>query len=156
MGCPTGLSSVKQRRYRHLCVCVSPPFSSSICCYALSFLFIYLPSFLYIRLTHSLVWANTHKQFRIHKVISLWVLSSYGLNLISVYWAASPEYPHLPGGTQSQLFVWLHTSNSPIPLSLSSYCPPPPLSTHLFSQYFNPPTTPWVYTHTHTRSLQMV
>lgn len=155
MGCPTGLSSVKQRRYRHLCVCVcvSPPFSSSICCYALSFLFIYLPSFLYIRLTHSLVWANTHKQVRIHKVISC--ESCLAMALTSLAFIGQLHQSALICLEEHRV-SYLFGCTLPTALYPSLFFPTvhprlsPPICFPNISTHQPPPE------YTHTRSLQMV
>lgn len=144
MGCPTGLCSAKVG----ISLCVSSFFLFHILLF--HSLFVFIPSFPYIRLTHSLTCARTHKQLHIHKVISC--ESSYDLNLIAEFIGQLYRRSNLilPGGIQSQLFVWL-PAHPYTPLSFPTVHPHlcPPIC---FPNISTLPPTP-EYTHTSTDGL---
>lgn len=131
--------------------CVCPPFFSFIFCYsALSFPSVFLPSFPYIGLTHSLMHARTHKQLHIHKVISCESCLAMTLtSLQSLLGSFTAEITSfcLEEYRVSYLFSCLHTCNSPIPLCL--FLLSTPTSVHPFVFPIYQPTPEYTHKHTH-------
>lgn len=142
MGCPSGLSSLKQQsRHLSLSLCVSSFFLLHIMPFH-SPLPLCLSPLFSLHQAYTLTNACSHTEAVTHtQSDKLWVLSSYDLNLIAEFIGQLLRRSNLilPGGIQSQLFVWL-LADFQHPYTLLSFpavhphlCPPicfPNISTY--------------------------